>query len=136
MSYSIAVYSRATRDNYRKIRATTDVHQYIEQAANWVAFSPAQKTLIVEHLEKRQYYFWKTEPLIKSRLPADHYLFAQDGLEVCAILTKNALYFVCEDGQASFEASMTAHEFETSIKASPLRGHFSVFDTEQLKNWQ
>lgn len=136
MSYSITVYNRATREQYKQDENVSDVYEYIENQANLVPFTAIQMQLIREHLEKRKYYFYKQVNLLGSGVEAEQFIHAQEGLEVRASLTENALYFSCANGEASFEASMTASEFETSLKRSPLRGHFAVFDTENLKGWR
>lgn len=137
MSYAITVYNRATREQYKQSEQDAkDVYEYIENQANLVPFTAEQMQLIREHLEKRKYYFYKQVNLLGSGVAAEQFIHAQEGLEVRASLTDNALYFSCANGEASFEASMTASEFETSLKRSPLRGHFAVFDTENLKSWQ
>jgi hypothetical protein len=136
MSYSIAVYSRATRAAYKQGVTVEDVYEFLEKEANLVLFTPEQIRVIQDHLEERKYYPYKKVKLLGSNVMAEQFIHAQEGLEVRANLTAKALYFSCDNGEASFEASMTASEFETSLKRSPLRGHFAVFDTENLKSWR
>lgn len=120
MGWNIQVYAASVRENCQA--AGADQWEYIENTANLVPFTQAQRALICKHLGKRGY---KMESRDGKRRDFIHKKDA--GIEV--MLTETGLYFSATTS-GIFEISMTAGEFATSLEFDPLFGHFCVMDPQ------
>ena len=126
MGFSISIYSRQTKENYKK--STLDFNQFIQNSENLVNFTDEESKLLEDHLKTRGYIFKRIGKAIGNLIPeCKVYAFDDDFIPIEEVsLSKTALHFYCPFGEGVMEVSMTAGELDIDNQWSKFNGHFSV----------